>query len=243
MNTDVRRFNGNQGFRDNDYSPAVGASMWEDCPVLAALQDPALAHRYFNDFYDYTAADWTITTTETGGGSATEALSDAAGGVLLITNDDADNESDEFQKDGEAFQLVVGKPLWFEARMRVSEATEVDFLVGLCITDTTLIDGLSDGVYFLKDDGDTAIDYHCEKDSGDSTGNTGVNLSTAYRKYGIHFNGAGQVDYWLDGVRVASVTGANVPDDELLSISFAIQNGDGNARNLSVDYIKCFQVR
>src|SRR5688572_27558300 len=73
------------------------------------LPDPTKWHTYFNDFDTFVVADWTITTTEAGAGSATEALTDADGGVLLITNDAADNDADFFQKVGESFLLAAGK--------------------------------------------------------------------------------------------------------------------------------------
>ena len=43
---------------------------------------PHKYHTYFNDFDTYLASDWTITTTEDGTGSATEALADGDGGLL-----------------------------------------------------------------------------------------------------------------------------------------------------------------
>lgn len=245
MRASIRRYKGNISLRDEDYSPAEALDrFWADCPKLAALQNPAFAHWYRNHFHDYTIADWIITTTETGGGTATEALADELGGVLLLTTDDQDNESTEFQKNGEAFQIVPGKPFWFEARIKISEATQSDFLVGLCITDTTLIDGMSDGVFFQKDDGDANIDFHCIKDSGEtaSNGDTGVDLvAAAYNRFGIKSVKPGVVEYWLDGVKRAEAA-ANVPDDELLCPSFAIQNGDGNARTLAIDFLEGFQV-
>jgi len=42
--------------------------------------DPTQWHTYFNDFDTYVAGEWTITTTEGGAGSATEALADVDGG-------------------------------------------------------------------------------------------------------------------------------------------------------------------
>ena len=46
---------------------------------------PHKYHTYINDFDTYLASDWTITTTEDGTGSATEALADGDGGLLLVT--------------------------------------------------------------------------------------------------------------------------------------------------------------
>lgn len=118
-------------------------------------------HTYFNDFDTYVVGDWTITTTEAGAGSATEALGNADGGVLVITNDAADNDADFFQKVGESFKFVSGKKLWFKARFKVSDATQSDFVMGLQITDTTPLD-VSDGVFFMKDDGDANLDFYAK---------------------------------------------------------------------------------
>jgi hypothetical protein len=242
MGTEIGKSKGNLFARESAFLP-VNGSMWDNCPKLAILQDPSVGYRYFNHFFTYAAGDWTITTTETGGGSATEAITDDKGGVLLITNDDQDNESNEFQmKVCEAFQLLPGKPCWIEGRFKVNDATQSDFLFGLCITDTTLIDGMSDGVYFLKTDEAVDITYHCEKDSGDTTGDTGVDLADAtYVRLGIYYDGAGTVEYWVNGVLRKSST-TTIPDDELLAISFAIQNGEGAAKTLSVDYIEAVQL-
>ena len=59
--------------------------------------DPTKYHLFHEDFDKYTAADWVITTTEAGSGAATEALAAGDGGLLVITNDDADNDADFLQ--------------------------------------------------------------------------------------------------------------------------------------------------
>ena len=50
------------------------------------------------------------------------------------------------------------------------------------------------------------------------------------------------MSYFLNGVPVTA-SNTNVPDDELLRITFGIQNGEAAAKTMSVDYIKCFQTR
>ena len=59
--------------------------------------DPTKYHMYHNDFDTYLASDWTNTTTEGGSGNASEALGDGDGGLLVITNDDADDDNDFLQ--------------------------------------------------------------------------------------------------------------------------------------------------
>ena len=53
LSTSVRRYRGNTGFRDEIHSPAVGSSMWENCPILSYMQDPSIGHLYMNHFHTY----------------------------------------------------------------------------------------------------------------------------------------------------------------------------------------------
>lgn len=202
--------------------------------------DPTKFHVFFDDFDNYTAADWTITTTEAGSSSATEALTDADGGVLLITNDNADNDCDWFQKVGESFKMEAGKKAWFKARFKVSDATQSDFVMGLQVTDTTPL-ACTDGIWFRKDDGDANVDFICQLD--DSTGkNTATACTTVaddtYISLGWYYDGASTVEAFANDVKVAtlSASATYLPDTEL-TISFGIQNGEAVAKIMAVDYI------
>ena len=201
------------------------------------LPDATGYHTYFNDFDTYVAGDWTITTTEAGTGSATEALTDADGGVLLVTNAAGDNDLDFFNKVGESFLFVAGKKLFFKARFQVSDATQSDFVMGLQITDTTML-AVSDGVYFQKDDGDALLDFHVTKDST-STSGTGIATvaDATYLTVAFAYNGVDAVEYFVDGVKLGTLAVTNLPDDEELTIAFGLQNGEEAAKTMSVDYI------
>lgn len=201
------------------------------------LPNPGKWHTYFDDFDTYTAADWTITTTEAGAGSATEALANEDGGVLLITNDNADNDRDFFNKIGESFLFEAGKKLIFEARFKVNDATESDIIMGLQITDTTPLD-VTDGVFFQKDDGDTNIDFHVEKNNTSTDATAIATLADdTYVKLGFYYDGKSEIQYFVDGVKIGTAATTNLPDDEELTISFGIQNGAAAAKTMSVDYI------
>lgn len=215
--------------------------------VLADNHPPRVgdmsAHVYFDDFDTYTAADWTITTVEAGAGSATEALANEDGGVLLITNDAADNDSDFFQKVGESFRFQVGHRLWFGARLKVSDATESDWVMGLQITDTTPL-AVSDGVYFRKDDGDTQIDFVVVKDGTATTvTSVGLNVTDTYVVLGFTYDGVGKIVPYVNGAAGAAVAATNLPDDEDLTVSFGIQNGAAAAKSMSVDYVYAAKER
>lgn len=205
--------------------------------------DPTKYHVYFNDFDTYVAADWTITTTEAGAGDATEALTNADGGVLLITNDAADDDADFFQKVGESFKFTSGKQLWFVARFKVSDATQSDFVMGLQITDTTPL-AVTDGVYFRKDDGDANLDFVVIKDSTATTATAATTISNdTYVKVGFYYDGVSSIEYFVDDVKLGTSVTTNLPDDEELTISFGIQNGAAAAKTMSLDYIGAMKER
>jgi len=211
------------------------------------LPDPTQAHVYFNDFTTYVAGDWTITTTEGGTGNASEALTNVAGGALLITNDDADNDSDEFQLAVESFKFASGKKSWFKTRFKVSDATQSDWIVGLCITDTTIIDALSDGVYFKKDDGDASIDFALEL-NGSATEASGIATQSddTFVTLGWYFDGdtTNGIKYYVDGTHKGTqTTMTNLCTDEELAVSFALQNGAAAAKTMTMDYIFAAQER
>lgn len=205
--------------------------------------DPTKLHIFFDDFDKYAAGDWTITTTEAGAGSATEALTDVDGGALLITNDAADNDNDFFQLVGESFQFVAGKKLWFKARFKVSDATQSDFVMGLQIRDTSPLD-VTDGVFFMKDDGDASLDFYVEKDNTASSA-TAIHtvVSDTFLTVGFYYDGKSEVAYFVDDVKKGALALTNLPNDEILTVSFGIQNGEAVAKTMTVDYIFCAKER
>ena len=126
--------------------------------------DPSKYYTYLDDFFEYHSGIYTITTTEAGSGNASEAITSGAGGQLLITNDNADNDLDFFQLKGESFKWDSTKRMFFSARFKTNDATQSEIVMGLQITDTTPLD-VTDGIFFLKIDGDTQPDLIIEKDN------------------------------------------------------------------------------
>lgn len=199
--------------------------------------DPTEYISYFNDFFEYNASDWTITTVELGLSSATEALTNVAGGCLLITNDGADNDADFFQLATEPFLMVAGKEAFFKCRFKVSDATQSDVVFGLQITDTSPLD-VTDGIFFQKDDGDANVDFHVEKNNSATTSTAVTTMADdTFIVLGWHYNGSDEITVYADDVKVATVATTNLPDDEELAVSFGIQNGEAAAKTMTVDYI------
>ena len=216
----------------------VASKHKKNLPMFQTYPSDQTYYGYFNDFMTYASGDWTITTTEAGSGNASEALTSQAGGALLLTNDDADNDLDFLQLEGESFKLSSSKRAYFSARFKVSDATQSDFVMGLQITDTTPL-ATTDGVFFIKDDGDTNLDFIVEKDST-STDTTAIHTmadDTFVVATWFIDSDASKVYYSINNAEPVAVVNTNLPDDKELTVSFGIQNGAAAAKTMTIDYV------
>ena len=199
--------------------------------------DPTKFHTYFNDFDTYTAGDWAVTETQAG---ATQALTAGDGGLLLLTNTAADDDLVALQKNPAAFTFTAGKKTFFSCRFKVSDATQSDVVIGLQVVDATPLD-VTDGVYFLKADGSTAISVICRKNA--STGSTSASSITTlandtFIELGFAYDGEGKVYYEVNGNVVGSLdASSSYLPDTTCTVSFAIQNGEAVAKTMTLDYI------
>jgi len=196
--------------------------------------DPTAAFVFFDDFYRFQVADWTITENVT----AAVSIADVAGGVLSVVNDPADNDHYYVQSLGTPFSLqTAGKQAWFKTRFALDVVDESDVFVGLYVTDTTPVAGIVDGVYLHKADGDTTLQLVVVKDSTATTTDITEMVADEYVTVGWRYDGGDNIDIYLADVRVASCVTDNLPDDVLLTPSFAVQNGAAAAVTLLLDYI------
>jgi hypothetical protein len=199
-----------------------------------AMPAPTLFHTYMEDFDYYTAGDWTVTETDAG---ATQALTDGDGGLLLITNTAADDDLVSLQKKGESYRFASGKKLFFEARFKVSDATQSDLVIGLQITDTTPLD-VTDGVFFIKADGAATVNLLVEKNNTATTSSAIATMANdTFIRLGFYYDGDSQIQYFVNGTLGGASVTTNLPDDEDLTVTFAIQNGEAVAKTMTVDYI------
>jgi hypothetical protein len=207
----------------------------EDSPFAdLTMPAPTKFHTYYEDFDYYVAANWTVTETQAG---ATQALTDGDGGLLLITNTAADDDLVSLQKVGESYRFASGKELFFEARLKVSDATQSDVVIGLQITDTTPLD-VSDGVFFIKADGSTSVSLLVEKNgTATTTSSVATMANDTFISLGFYYDGASSIQYSVNGVVKGTSVTTNLPDDEDMTVTIALQNGEAVAKTMTVDYV------
>lgn len=194
---------------------------------------------YWNDFHIYTAGEWTVTETQAG---ATQAIVDGHGGILALTNSAADDDLNSIQCSKETFRFATGRDAWFACRFAVSDATQSDIVIGLCITDTTPLD-VTDGVYFIKADGAATISMGVEKNNTATTTAVGTIVTDTYHVVEFYYNGVDAIEAYFDGAKVGTSVTTNLVDDEDLAITISLQNGEAVAKVLSVDYVGVWMER
>lgn len=189
----------------------------------------------------------TVTLVEAGAGETTVALADVAGGALRISADANDNDGANVQWSPEGFKLsTTCKYLYFGARLKVSEATQSDFYVGIAVTDTDLLGGVTDGISFRKVDGATDVNLVVEKDSTETALATVASVGTAYRIYEFVYDATGatpSIEVFVDGVSYGTVALTNLPDDEELRPSIHVLAGAAAASLVAdLDWIRVIQI-
>ena len=207
-------------------------------PMFVPYPSDQTYYMYHNDFFTYNSGDWTITTTEAGTGSATEAVTSSAGGALLLTNAAGDNDLDFLQLKGEGFKLSTSKSAYFSARFKVNDVDQSDFVMGLGITDTTPLD-TTDGVFFISADGDAGLDFLVEKDNSATTTEDVATMAddTFITVTWFIDPDTSKVYYSVNNAEPVAVANTNLPDDEELTVSFGIQNGEASAQTMTIDYV------
>lgn len=233
---------------------SLGPHILRDYPVGMGVEvDEYINH--FNAGQDYAAADWIVTETGAGGTQIIDAQE--LGGALALLNDTNDNDSVELQAQNgaavsEHWALTSGKRLWLRLRFKLSDVVDSDLIFGLAITDTTLIDAVTDGLYFTKADGSAVLTAVAEKDSTASTVTVATLVNDTYVDVGMYYDGKSTVyvmqkradsetepERWRE---IGSLT-TNLPDDEQLAISFAWQNGAASAETAKIGHIHVAQER
>ena len=210
----------------------------------------------FDSDIDVSKFNWTIiggVGAEQCGWQGSIEIQDELHGSLKLTNDANDNDSIIGQLRYETIKFSgLGKTHWIVGRMKVSDATQSDFMFGVWKRDTVPLggtDGASDGIWFRKDDGDAYIDsvraYNAATFPDDYSQDTAIGtMTTSYITYAIRVitdattTGTATIQFYLDGnVAGSAISTTNLVADEELALGFGIMNGEAAAKTLTVESV------
>lgn len=207
--------------------------------------------KYIDDFTAGPGIDtafdsfWTVTRTEAGAGESTMTRIDGSGGFARITTDANEDDGINAQLIGESFELSTDQHLYFGAfGVTLSEATQSDFFLGLAITDTDILGGVTDRIGFEKLDGATAVKFMVEKNSTETlsaSAHTAVD-ATAFDLEFYYDGDTGELMYFVNGAYVATSAITNLPDDEQLRLTWQFLAGSTTAKTMDIDRIAVIQI-
>jgi hypothetical protein len=203
--------------------------------------------KYLNEFTDGPGTDatfdddWTVTRVEAGAGESTAIRIDGVGGVLQITTDAADNDGINMQAISGAFKLAAGNTVYCGARLKASATTQNDFFIGLAVTDTDILGGVTERIGFEKLDGVTDVKAMLEEATVETLSGSLLTLDTSYHTYEFYFDGT-NVEFFIDGVSKYVPAVTNLPDTVNLRVSIHALAGEAVAKTFDVDYVRCVQI-
>ena len=207
------------------------------------------SHLFEEDFYTFTAGQWTETDVQ---GANTVAIADGNGGIITMLLAGADNDEVALQKiaagvSTENFLFDPNSRFFIEILATLSEVLLSEILIGLAITDATLLPAPTDGLYFHKAEGAGLVTLDARKNDVEISGDVGTIVDATAFRLQAYYDGegaAGRLYGALDGaIGSFSEPDASFPDDEELTISFAVRAGEAAAKTLTLDRIVVIQER
>jgi hypothetical protein len=97
---------------------------------------------------------------------------------------------------------------------------------------------VTDGVFFIKADGAATVDFRVEKNNTATTASAIATMANdTFIRLGFYYDGASAVQYFVNGTYTGSSVTTNLPDDEDMTVTIAIQNGEAAAKTMTVDYV------
>ena len=252
--TEGQRTGGNLTFRDDNLSPAKGKSLWEDCPLLAIQSDPSVGLIQENDFVQFITAEDGLSSTLTNTGSAKILAGGAFGQLELGPSDGSVTDNDEAYVGSTTAVITpaTGKDVWFEARVKFTEANadDANIIVGLSSTyaANTLQDGGAGppanytGVVFYKVDGGTVWNVENSTTTSQTTiASAATRQSGAWARLGFHMESNSLITWFINGEAVGA-SETNMPA-AAMGVVLGVKNGDTNEEFLYVDWFRLVQLR
>lgn len=230
------------------------------------VRDSVLTHRWYDAFgpnvakyvtsftslpADDTTTDPTEfvnTVVEVGAGNSTAVINDTAGGALIITT--AANEDDGWSSQlgnpntGEWVSFAAEYPTYYGVRFQINDVDQTDAFFGLAVTDTTLLGGVTDGMYFRSVDASAVLNFVLEKDSVE-TSTAVATMADDTDVYAEFLYDGSNLKVYIDGALVTTIadSDANFPNDELLRLSFEFLTGEAVANTCLVKEMRIIQIQ
>lgn len=234
-------------------------------PLLEALTNPSRSWVYFDDFFTFddtaTVGDWVATNATAGDAEK----ADGAGGIVLLESDSTtDDQGIQMQSSAETVLLGAGKPVYCEARLKISDVDKCQFCFGLAKVDTTIfasgeltaagttpraliyMSATTQASATTAGKGQFTVgDGSGSNDMANTTGLAFVDDTWTVIGFSVDYD-ANEARIYQDGrlIEILALTRANIPTEEL-AVSFAALSEGTPASEilLNIDYVLVSQPR
>jgi len=191
--------------------------------------------------------EWLETVVEIGAGTSTAVLTDVAGGALLITTAADENDGWSMQLGGAAGEGVYlngDYQTYMEATFQVSDATDSDILIGCTVTDTAVLGGVTDGLYFRSVDGSTDLCFVTENTNSEGTTTVATLVDATDVTVEFLFDGTTVTPY-ADGVAYTGTASSatTFPHDQILRLTVEFLNGAAGAETCTLKSLRLIHLR
>lgn len=186
---------------------------------------------------------WTTTVVEVGAGTTEFATSASAGILGRITCAANENDGGNYQQFSNDFEFTSNQTLVYAGvELAINDVDQTDILFGLCVTDTTLLGGVADGVYLESLDGAATVSGVTEKDSTETqTDSIGTLTDATFSTLEFYFDGT-SVYFFVDGTQSSTIHTTNIPDDVVLRPSIHFLTGEAVANTCDIRWMRFIQV-
>ena len=234
----------------------TNAAPWQTFGA-AGFPDPSFAQVFHTDFDTYTSAAWTATVVGTG----TQALADADGGQLLVSNTAGATDATYLKLANATFKVTPGKFLLYKFIGTLSDIANCTSYYGLVQKSATTKASITDGIFLSNDAANTgtltlnvvvgsAAVTAALPSTASLTAGTPFELGIvvdALGNVGAYFNpgtGRAAISTPVAGTRgPAAVLYAPALPTALLTPSFGLLNASATTRTLSVDCLTVARER
>lgn len=241
-------------FTDTSYVPAN--SLWGNSPILAALCLPEKFFLYEDDFTD--KLDLTNKYAVVEDGTPAQETIDGANGILSIATDVNAEDEAYISSLREIALFASGKPMWFEALVKLTEAATDESNIIIGVSDTVganfLLDGDAgpaasyDGAVFFKEGGGGTNVWQFETSNAGTQAtlaSAGTFTTATWHTIGFYFDGVATtstITPYVDGIAgtAQNITLAGLQE---MHVVFGVKAGSANAETLLVDHWRLLAVR
>ena len=196
---------------------------------------------YFNDFSHYVSTEFTKTDINTAGTVAADIT--GTYGSLLITPAAADTCGEELQVPGSSFLCTAAKPMVFGISITQLDATQSAFLFGLCDVDTSLVTGVSDGIFLTSADAAaTCILSVAIGSSQTNSSSIGTLVDGTQVDLSFVYDGSTKIIPYVNGAEGTAIAVTKLPAGVALTPSIGYVTGEAVANTCLIKQVIAQQV-